>query len=56
MLKYQIWCFLKIFWTGLMCACKNGHTKVVNLLLEQKGIDINHKNIHLIQLKFTKII
>ena len=34
-----------MFWTALMFACQNNRINVVNLLLEQKGIDVNARNV-----------
>ena len=31
-----------------MYASRNGHTEIVKMLLEQKGIDINAKDVYLI--------
>ena len=39
-----------------MEASYAGHTEIVKALLEQKGNDINAKNIYLISLKFQSII
>ena len=41
----NIWEFIKLLWTALMRASANGHTEIVKILLEQKGIDINAKDI-----------
>ena len=30
--------------TALMCACRDGHTSVVEALLKVPGIDIHHAN------------
>ena len=35
-----------------MIASQNGHTEIVKLLLEQKGIEINAKSISIYLLKF----
>ena len=40
----NIWCFFKLFKTALMIAYLKGHTKIVKILVEQEGIDINAKN------------
>ena len=32
-------------YTPLCYACENGHTAIVQLLLSQAGIEINHKTI-----------
>ena len=39
-----------------MYASRNGHTKIVKVLLEQKEIDINAKNIYSFYLIFILII
>ena len=51
-----IWNFFKLFNTALIWASKNGHTEIVKILLEQKGIDINAKDIYLFLSKFASII
>ena len=35
-----------------MHASANGYTKIVKILVEQEGIDINAKNVYLFCLKF----
>lgn len=37
----NIWSELILIRTALMWACYRGHTEIVKLLLQQKGIDIN---------------
>ena len=46
-LRFQnnIWNFFELFNTALILASQNGHTEIVKILVEQKGIDINAKNI-----------
>ena len=39
------WSLLKLFETGLMIGSKESSIKIVKLLLEQKGIDINAKSV-----------
>ena len=41
----HIWKFFKLLWTALIRASNNGHTETVKILVEQKGIDINAKDI-----------
>ena len=44
MLDFVFWYLHQEFKTALMCACTNGHAKVVQLLLEQKGIDVDDQS------------
>ena len=39
---------MKLLLTALMYASANGHTEIVKILLEQKVIDINAKDIYFI--------
>ena len=47
---------MKLLWTALMMASMNGHTEIVKIFLEQKGIEINAKDAYLISSKFQSII
>ena len=40
----NIWNLFKLFKTALILASENGHTKIVKILVEQEGIDINAKD------------
>ena len=50
------WYLYDLFETALILACKNGffknNLKIVKFLLEQNGIDINAKDVHLFQIIF----
>ena len=45
MFQNDIWKLFKLLFTALMRASANGNTEIVKILVEQKGIDINAKNI-----------
>ena len=55
-LQTHIWKFIKLYKTALIKASEKGHTKIVKILLEQEGIDINAKNISLFLTEFISII
>ena len=40
-----VWNFFKLLWTALMRASGKGHIEIVEILVEQEGIDINAKDI-----------
>ena len=52
----NIWYLFKLFISALMFAAQNGHTEIVKLLLKQKGIDFNAKDVFLLCLKFISMI
>ena len=41
----NIWNLFKLFNTALISASINGNREIVELLVKQKGIDINAKNV-----------
>ena len=52
----KIWNSFILFQTALMIASKNNNIEIVKLLLEQKGIDINAKNVYLLCSKLVSAI
>ena len=56
MFQNNIWKLLKLFEASLIRASDNGHTKTVKILIEQKNIDINAKDIYLFLLMLISII
>ena len=47
MYQNNIWELLKLFETALIIATQMGNTKIVKILLEQEGININANDIDL---------
>ena len=43
----NIWSFFKLYKTALIYASENGRTETVKILIKQKEIDINAKDIYL---------
>ena len=41
----NIWNLMKLFITALMWASTRQYSKIVKILLEHKGIDVNAKNV-----------
>ena len=52
----NIWDLFKLFETALLFATYKGCNEIVKLLLEQKGIDVNAKNVYLFYSKFFLIV
>ncbi|KAH0785867.1 hypothetical protein GPJ56_010267 [Histomonas meleagridis] len=52
----SFWEMFEIFRTALMLASLNNRIESIKLLLEQKAIDVNAKDIHLFDIKFISII
>ena len=57
-LRFQsnFWYLFKLLLSALMIAAEKGHIEIVKLLLEQKGIDLNAKDVFLLYLKFISLI
>ena len=51
--QIDIWIFFKFFRTALMYASQEGYIDIVQLLLQQEGIDINAKDAFLFYLEFV---
>ena len=45
MFENNIWNFIKLLWTALMQASDRGQKGIVKIFVEQKGININAKDI-----------
>ena len=56
MFQNNDWNLIKLFNTALIWASYFGHNEIVEILLEQNGIDINTKNIYLLSSMFYSII
>ena len=56
MFEYHIWSLYKLFVGPLFSAVYKKSPEIVKLLLDQKGIDINAKNINSFYLKFVSDI
>ena len=51
----NIWKLMKLFKTALMLASSEAKTKIVKILVEQEGININDKDDYLFYSKFVSI-
>ena len=52
----NFWKLLKLLWTALIYASYKGYARIVQILVEQEGININAKDVYLFYLKFISII